>query len=92
MTLSQQYKDYVTPLLGATFRQIICTLLTSIFFRILIGCRYLAQPSADLPSIIQKEALYCAIGCCTSRLKDDIPFDQWLHHTLLLEARETNPK
>ncbi|KAH9947240.1 ARM repeat-containing protein [Amylocystis lapponica] len=49
------------------------------------------QPSVDLASIIQKEALYCAIGRCASRLKDVIPFDQWLEHTLAAEARETNP-
>lgn len=53
---------------------------------------FLAQPSSDLSSVIQKEALYCAIGRCAVRLKNTIPFNEWLEHTLTLEARETNPK
>lgn len=51
-----------------------------------------AQPTNDLPSILQKEALYCAIGRCATRLKDSIPFDQWLEQSLLPECRETNPR
>ncbi|KDQ29318.1 hypothetical protein PLEOSDRAFT_1038626 [Pleurotus ostreatus PC15] len=50
-----------------------------------------AQPPTDLQGIIQKEALYCAFGRCASRLKDSIPFDDWLQNTLLAEASETNP-
>jgi hypothetical protein len=50
------------------------------------------QPTVDLSSVIQKEALYCAIGRCASRLKDVIPFNEWLEHSLVPEARETNPK
>ncbi|KAG1752648.1 ARM repeat-containing protein [Suillus paluster] len=72
MTLSSQYKDYVTPLLETTFKQTI------------------AQPTVDLASVIQKEALYCAIGRCATRLRDVIPFNQWLEHNLLAEAMETN--
>ncbi|KAF8663451.1 hypothetical protein AX16_001021 [Volvariella volvacea WC 439] len=49
------------------------------------------QPSVDLPSVIQKEALYCAIGRCAHKMKDVIPFGQWLEHTLASEARDTNP-
>lgn len=51
----------------------------------------LAQPPTDLQGIIQKEALYCAFGRCASRLKDSIPFDDWLQNTLLAEASSTNP-
>lgn len=72
MTLSSQYKVYVTPLLETTFKQII------------------AQPTVDLASVIQKEALYCAIGRCATRLREVIPFSQWLQHNLVAEARETN--
>lgn len=50
------------------------------------------QPTVDLPSVIQKEALYCAIGRCASRLKDVIPFNEWLEHSLVPEAQETNQK
>lgn len=72
MTLSSQYKDYVTPLLETTFKQII------------------AQPTVDSASVIQKEALYCAIGRCAIHLREVIPFSQWIQHNLLAEARETN--
>lgn len=72
MTLSSQYKVYVTPLLETTFKQII------------------AQPTVDSASVIQKEALYCAIGRCATHLREVIPFSQWLQHNLLAEARETN--
>ncbi|KAJ6486383.1 armadillo-type protein [Mycena vitilis] len=49
------------------------------------------KPANDLPEIIQKEALYCAIGRCASRLKTVIPFDEWLQTTLLAEATNPSP-
>lgn len=50
-------------------------------------------PAVDLGSVVQKEALYCALGRCAHRLKDVIPFDQWLQHTLSVEAKEpANPR
>lgn len=52
----------------------------------------LAKRSVDLQSVVQKEALYCAIGRCATRLKDVIPFTQWLEQTLTVEAHDTNPK
>lgn len=49
-------------------------------------------PAVDLNSVIQKEAIYCALGRCAHRLKNEIPFGQWLQHTLSVEAKEpTNP-
>ena len=51
-----------------------------------------AQMSIDLASVVHKEALYCAIGRCATRMKEVIPFDKWLEHTLASEARNTNPK
>jgi hypothetical protein len=53
---------------------------------------FIGQPTDDLPSVIQKEALYCAIGRCASRLKDVIPFNEWLEHSLVPEAQQTDPK
>lgn len=41
--------------------------------------------------MIQKEALYCAVGRCDIRLKDTIPFQQWLETSLITEAQETSP-
>ncbi|KAI0693596.1 ARM repeat-containing protein [Cytidiella melzeri] len=72
MTLAQQYRQYVVPLLRASFEQIV------------------SQPATDLTSILHKEAMYCAVGRCATRLKDEIPFEQWLETTLLPESRETN--
>lgn len=53
---------------------------------------HLVQPAVDLQSVVQKEALYCAIGRCDMRLKDVIPFEQWLQQTIAVETRDTNPK
>ncbi|EGN93009.1 hypothetical protein SERLA73DRAFT_116383 [Serpula lacrymans var. lacrymans S7.3] len=50
----------------------------------------ISQPAVDLPSVIQKEALYCAIGRCAPHLQEVIPFQQWLQQNLITEARETN--
>ena len=50
-------------------------------------------PAVDLNTVIQKEAIYCALGRCAHRLKKEIPFDQWLQHTLVVEAKEpVNPR
>ncbi|KAM6495766.1 Armadillo-type fold [Amanita muscaria] len=49
-----------------------------------------AEPTNDLASVVQKEALYCAIGRCAQRLKDLLPFREWLQ-TLASEAQSTNP-
>ncbi|KAI0092637.1 armadillo-type protein [Irpex rosettiformis] len=72
MTLAYQYRQYVVPLLCASFEQIA------------------TRRTTDLTSILQKEAMYCAIGRCATRLKGEIPFEQWLETTLVPESRETN--
>jgi hypothetical protein len=41
---------------------------------------------------LQKEALYCAIGRCAVRLKDRLPFSEWLEKTLAVEALSQDPK
>lgn len=46
----------------------------------------------DFDGILQKEALYCAIGRCAIRLKDELPFDQWTEETLSAESLSQNPK
>ncbi|KAH9938596.1 ARM repeat-containing protein [Fomitopsis serialis] len=48
------------------------------------------QRPVDLPGVVQKEALYCAVGRCATRLKESIPFGQWLEHTLIAEAQDSN--
>ncbi|KAF8195734.1 armadillo-type protein [Mycena galopus ATCC 62051] len=47
------------------------------------------QTASNLQEVIQKEALYCAIGRCSSRLKTMIPFEQWLATTLAAEAKSS---
>ncbi|KAJ7498772.1 armadillo-type protein [Mycena latifolia] len=49
------------------------------------------KTAGDLTEIIQKEALYCAIGRCATKLKTMIPFDQWLQTTLAEEASSKDP-
>ena len=43
-----------------------------------------------LPDIIQKEALYCAVGRCAHKLREQIDFDEWLHSNLAAEALNDN--
>ncbi|KAG8829540.1 hypothetical protein FRC17_006424 [Serendipita sp. 399] len=48
-----------------------------------------AETSTDLPSIIRKDAVYCAVGRCAHRTKNSINFDNLVRETLSAEA--TNP-
>ncbi|KAF8974448.1 armadillo-type protein [Flammula alnicola] len=48
-------------------------------------------PSVDLEAVVQKEALYCAIGRCALRLKNVLQFDRWLERTFSPEAHDANP-
>ncbi|KAF8623412.1 hypothetical protein AX15_006355 [Amanita polypyramis BW_CC] len=71
--------------LSNQFSEIVTPLLATTFNDVA------AQSPSDLASVVQKEALYCAIGRCTQRLKDVIPFKDWLHQTLSTEAQSANP-
>lgn len=46
--------------------------------------------AVTLPEIIQKEALYCAVGRCAHKLREQIHFDEWLHSNLAAEALNDN--
>ncbi|KAJ7781094.1 armadillo-type protein [Mycena metata] len=50
---------------------------------------FACKPAGDLQEMIQKEALYCAIGRCAPRLRNLIPFDQWIQTTLMGEVYKT---
>ncbi|KAL5527437.1 hypothetical protein ACEPAG_6228 [Sanghuangporus baumii] len=73
MVLANQYRDFVSPLLKATFDQIV------------------SSSTSDLDIILQKEALYCAIGRCARWLINEIPFQDWISQSLVAEARDPNP-
>lgn len=51
---------------------------------------YAANPTGELDAILQREAVYCAIGRCAGRMKGRISFDQWLP-LLESEATATGP-
>ncbi|PVG00491.1 ARM repeat-containing protein [Serendipita vermifera] len=51
----------------------------------------LKSTSDDVPSILQKEALYCAVGRCAHRLRDKIPFDEWIATRLSVEVMNPSP-
>lgn len=90
MQLSNQFSEIVTPLLATTFNDVAGkssflqnNRCSSVLFT--------AQVPPDLAGTVQKEALYCSIGRCAQRLKDVIPFKEWLHQTLTAEAHSTSP-
>ncbi|KAF9076797.1 ran binding protein 11 [Rhodocollybia butyracea] len=68
MQISNQYPEYVTPLLKTTFDQVAY------------------KPAADI-GLVNKEALYCAIGRCCQRLKEEIPFEKWMQQVLITEVQ-----
>ncbi|KAF8450539.1 ARM repeat-containing protein [Boletus edulis BED1] len=77
--------ERVLMTLAAQYRDYVVPLMESTFKEMI------DRPTADLASIIQKEALYCAIGRCATKLRDVIPFNEWMRHKLVVEARETDP-
>ncbi|PPQ83268.1 hypothetical protein CVT25_004007 [Psilocybe cyanescens] len=66
------------------FSDIVVPLLVSSFVQIA------PQPSRDLDAVVQKEALYCAVGRCANRLKNAIDLEKWLESTFVVEAHETD--
>ncbi|KIY74164.1 ARM repeat-containing protein [Cylindrobasidium torrendii FP15055 ss-10] len=66
------------------FSEFVVPLLQSMFNELA------GQQATDLSTILQKEAMYCAIGRCAHHLQDFIPFEQWTSQTLVAEAQSTN--
>ena len=52
----------------------------------------LAKLPVSMDDIVQKEALYCAVGRCARRLKDDVDFESTLETVFTAETNQTNPK
>lgn len=63
-----------------------------ISFALLVTCVRLARPTVELPDVLEKEAVYCAIGRCAARMSNVIPFNQWVDTILLPEVMNPNPK
>lgn len=51
----------------------------------------LAKPITDMAAVLQKEAVYCAVGRCAHRLKNHINFDAWINDSLEAEANDLQP-
>ncbi|KAI6047441.1 ARM repeat-containing protein [Pisolithus marmoratus] len=77
--------ERVLMTLASQYRDYVVPLMATTFKDVV------SQPTIDLQSVIQKEAIYCAIGRCASRLRDVIPFTEWMRHYLAVEAKESNP-
>ncbi|KIO12672.1 hypothetical protein M404DRAFT_959382 [Pisolithus tinctorius Marx 270] len=77
--------ERVLMTLASQYRDYVVPLMATTFKDVV------SQPTTDLQSIIQKEAIYCAIGRCATRLRDVIPFTEWMRHYLAVEAKERNP-
>ncbi|KAJ7765016.1 armadillo-type protein [Mycena maculata] len=77
--------ERVLMTLSNQFPDVVAPLLFNLYLN------FATKPAGNLQEIIQKEALYCAIGRCAIRLKTMIPFDQWLQTTLAEEAQNTDP-
>ena len=91
MQLCEKFPDVVTPLLMTTFQNIVCEKhIMRLKIKLIISPA--AQSSDSLDAILQREALYCAIGRCAIRLKDKLPFNAWLEGSLATEARSQNPR
>ena len=90
MTLANQYGQFVTPLLINAFNETMCLWFCSMAVPDLTSYDFeIANPATTLSAIIQKEAVYCAIGRCAHRVKDSLPFDQWLD-IAAVEIKSTN--
>lgn len=53
---------------------------------------YLAKLPVSMDDIVQKEALYCAVGRCARRLKGVVEFESALETIFTVETDQTNPK
>jgi len=93
LILINNYSDYVVPLLYEIFKSAGAFVLPAPILLTINSIWLSATPAVDLNTVIQKEAIYCALGRCAHHLKKEIPFDQWLQHTLAVEAKEpANPR
>ena len=93
MTLAIQYDETVAPLIKSYWVQMKGECLAGVSPR-LFGLLITGADAqaVTLSEIIQKEALYCAVGRCAHKLREQINFDEWLHSNLAAEALNDNPE
>jgi len=93
MTLSIQYDETVAPLIQSYWIQMKGENLVGVSPRLFGSLMTVPDARAvTLPEIVQKEALYCAVGRCAHKLREQINFDEWLHSNLAAEALNDNPE
>lgn len=93
MTLAAQYRDYVVPLIESAFQGMIGEHSSFQVLRVtFVHTPGVERPTMDLAGVLEKEALYCAIGRCATKLQGVIPFNEWMRHRLIVEARESDAK
>lgn len=92
MTFCNQYKDYVVPHL--------CDMLSEVCSEFYYFVNILAhstidtnpdQPTIGLEKALQKEAVYCAIGRCASRIRDALNFTDFVQVTLMHDSHNESP-
>ncbi len=89
--MSNQFPEYVVPLLRTMFNEL-AGLFTSLIHPECPAHWLVGQAAPDFQTLLQKEALYCAIGRCAGRLHETLPFEQWASQTLVTEAQSTDSK
>ncbi|KAG8986375.1 hypothetical protein FRB90_004049 [Tulasnella sp. 427] len=77
--------ERVLMALAAQYPDYVTPLLQQLFQSII------STPPTDLNGILQREAIYCALGRCAGRMKGTINLDEWLP-ILEQEVRNTNPE
>ena len=90
MALANHYEAYVIPLIQSIFSSVAGEAMHLCPWK---HCLCLSvKPANSLDEIVQKEAVYCAIGRCATYLENKIQFQEWIALTLIPEAKDANPK
>ena len=90
MALANHYEAYVIPLIQSIFSSVAGETMYLCLWKHYSSLS--VKPANNLDEIVQKEAVYCAIGRCATFLENKIQFQEWITLTLIPEAKDTNPK
>jgi importin-11 len=94
MSLCNHYSAFVVPMLLKTLQQVLGKIISrrSSALSFILMTKPQAAPTDNLTKILQKEAMYCAIGRCAIRLQSAMNFDEWLQTHLISEAQASDPE